>query len=75
VYSRYANEWVDWFAFYTYVTQLFEPLSGAAETYVRAQKVFASIRQVQAVWALAPAIKNRPNAIQFPQDQPWAIGL
>jgi len=22
-----------------------------------------------------PAIKNRPNAIQFPQDQPWAIGL
>jgi ABC-type multidrug transport system fused ATPase/permease subunit len=62
-------------AFYTYVTQLFEPLSGAAETYVRAQKVFASIRQVQAVWALTPAIKNRPNAVRFPQDQPWAIEL
>jgi ABC-type multidrug transport system fused ATPase/permease subunit len=62
-------------AFYTYVTQLFEPLSGAAETYVRAQKVFASIRQVQAVWALVPAIKDRPNAIGFPQNQPWAIEL
>ena len=62
-------------AFYTYVTQLFEPLSGAAETYVRAQKVFASIRQVQAVLALEPAVKTRPSAIQFPLDPPWAIEL
>lgn len=62
-------------AFYTYVTQLFEPLSGAAETYVRAQKVFASIRQVQAVLALEPAVKTRPSAIEFPLDPPWAIEL
>ena len=60
-------------AFYTYVTQLFEPLSGAAETYVRAQKAFASIRQVQAVLALEPAVKSCPSAIKFPRDQPWAI--
>jgi len=62
-------------AFYTYLTQLFEPLSGAAETYVRAQKAFASIRQVQAVLALEPAIKNCPAAIKVPQDHSWAIEL
>jgi ABC-type multidrug transport system fused ATPase/permease subunit len=60
-------------AFYTYVTQLFEPLSAAAETYVRAQKTFASIRKVQAVLALQPAIKSCPTAIGFPQKHPWAI--
>jgi len=62
-------------AFYTYVTQLFEPLSGAAETYVRAQKTFASIRKVQAVLALQPAITNSPTAIKFPQNRPWTIEL
>ena len=31
-------------AFYSFVMQLFEPLSGASELYARAQKVFASIR-------------------------------
>lgn len=62
-------------AFYTYVTQLFEPLSGAAETYVRAQRTFASIRKVQAVLALQPAIRNNPTAIRFPQTSPWTIEL
>jgi ABC-type multidrug transport system fused ATPase/permease subunit len=62
-------------AFYTYVTQLFEPLSGAAETYVRAQKTFASIRKVQAVLALQPAITNSPGAIKFPRNHPWTIEL
>lgn len=62
-------------AFYTYLTQLFEPLSGAAETYVRAQKTFASIRQVEAVLALQPAIKACPTAIRFPQNQAWTIDL
>ena len=60
-------------AFYTYVTQLFDPLSGAAETYVRAQKAFASIRQVQGVLALEPTIKNSPGAIKFRCDRPWTI--
>jgi ABC-type multidrug transport system fused ATPase/permease subunit len=62
-------------AFYTYLTQLFEPLSGAAETYVRAQKTFASIRQVETVLALQPAIKACPTAIRFPQNQAWTIEL
>jgi ABC-type multidrug transport system fused ATPase/permease subunit len=60
-------------AFYTYLTQLFEPLSGAAETYVRAQKTFASIRQVRAVLALQPAIRTCPTAIRFPENRPWKI--
>ena len=62
-------------AFYAYVTQLFEPLSGAAETYVRAQKAFASIRIVQAVLALQPTITNCPAVIKFPQKRPWTIEL
>jgi ABC-type multidrug transport system fused ATPase/permease subunit len=62
-------------AFYTYLTQLFEPLSGAAETYVRAQKTFASIRQVEVVFTLRPAIKNCPTPIRFPQNRPWIIEL
>jgi ABC-type multidrug transport system fused ATPase/permease subunit len=62
-------------AFYTYLTQLFEPLSGAAETYVRAQKTFASIRRVQAVLVLEPTIKTCPNAIKFPFDHPCAIEI
>lgn len=62
-------------AFYSYLTQLFDPLSGAAETYVRAQKTFASLRQVQAVLALEPTIKTCPSAIKFPHDDPWVIEL
>jgi len=62
-------------AFYTYLAQLFEPLSGVAETYARAQKTFASIRRVQAVLALEPTIKNCQTAIKFPQDCPWTIEL
>jgi ABC-type multidrug transport system fused ATPase/permease subunit len=62
-------------AFYTYLTQLFEPLSGAAETYVRAQKTFTSIRQLQTVIELKPAIKTDPTAVRFPEDQPWTIEI
>jgi ATP-binding cassette subfamily B protein len=45
------------------VTQLFDPLSGASELYARAQKTFASIRQVQAAFAARPAVRNSPDAI------------
>jgi ABC-type multidrug transport system fused ATPase/permease subunit len=62
-------------AFYTYLAQLFEPLSGVAETYARAQKTFASIRRVQAVLALEATINNSRTAIKFPQDRPWTIEL
>jgi ABC-type multidrug transport system fused ATPase/permease subunit len=62
-------------AFYTYLAQLFEPLSGVAETYAKAQKTFASVRRVQAVLALEPTIKNCQTAIKFPQTRPWTIEL
>jgi ABC-type multidrug transport system fused ATPase/permease subunit len=62
-------------AFYTYLAQLFEPLSGVAEIYARTQKTFASIRRVQGVLALEPTINNCRTAIKFPQDRPWTIEL
>lgn len=48
-------------AFYSFVTQLFDPLSGAAELYSKAQKTFASVRVIQSVLALQPAIADAPN--------------
>lgn len=48
-------------AFYSFVTQLFDPLSGAAEIYSRAQKTFASIRQVQAQLAVRPTVVDVPG--------------
>jgi ABC-type multidrug transport system fused ATPase/permease subunit len=50
-------------AFYSFVTQLFDPLSGAAELYAKAQKAFASIRQVQVVVAVRPSVGNPPAAM------------
>jgi ABC-type multidrug transport system fused ATPase/permease subunit len=52
-------------AFYGFVTQLFDPLSGASELYARAQKAFASIRQVQAAFALRPSVTNAAGALQI----------
>jgi len=54
-------------AFYGFVTQLFEPLSGAADLYARAQKTFASVRQVQSALALCPSVANAPGAVHFSQ--------
>jgi ABC-type multidrug transport system fused ATPase/permease subunit len=59
-------------AFYSFVTQLFDPLSGAAELYARAQRTFASIRQIQAVLALRPNITGSPVAADFPA-QHWGL--
>ena len=50
-------------AFYGFVTQLFDPLSGASELYARAQKTFASIRQVQAALSLRPTVANAVGAL------------
>jgi ABC-type bacteriocin/lantibiotic exporter with double-glycine peptidase domain len=55
-------------AFYGFVTQLFEPLSGAADLYARAQKTFASIRQLQSALALCPSIENAVAAIHLPEE-------
>jgi ABC-type multidrug transport system fused ATPase/permease subunit len=52
-------------AFYGFVTQLFDPLSGASELYARAQKTFASIRQVQAALRLSPTVTNAPSPVVF----------
>jgi ABC-type bacteriocin/lantibiotic exporter with double-glycine peptidase domain len=54
-------------AFYSLVTQLFDPLSNAADIYARAQKTFASIRQVQAVLAVRPSVTDNPAAVPFPE--------
>ena len=59
-------------AFYSFVTQLFDPLSGAAELYARAQRTFASIRQLQAVFALHPSITNSVVPVDLPKEQ-WAL--
>jgi len=59
-------------AFYSFVTQLFEPLSGAAELYARAQKTFANIRQLQSIWALRPSITESPSCVRFP-DGDWSL--
>jgi ABC-type bacteriocin/lantibiotic exporter with double-glycine peptidase domain len=50
-------------AFYGFVAQLFDPLSGASDLYARAQKIFASIRQVQSTFALRPSVTNVPGAL------------
>lgn len=53
-------------AFYSYLTQLFEPLSGAMEMYARAQRTFSSIRQVRDALALRPTIQESPHAVSLP---------
>ena len=57
-------------AFYGFVTQLFEPLSGASELYARAQKTFASIRQVQAALSLWPSVTNAAGALTLSRQHP-----
>ena len=60
-------------AFYSFVTQLFEPLSAAAELYARSQKAFASIRQVQSALRLNPRVTNAEITIRLSQDRPGQI--
>jgi len=60
-------------AFYGFVTQLFEPLSGAADLYARAQKTFASIRQVQSAFTLCPSVANATAAVHLSKEHPPQI--
>lgn len=62
-------------AFYGFVTQLFEPLSGAAELYARAHKTFASVRQIQSVLALRPKVEESCDAIELAIDHQPKIEL
>jgi len=52
-------------AFYSYVFQLFDPVTGALETYARAQRTFSSIRRLQSNSGLAP---NRDGSRLWPRD-------
>lgn len=60
-------------AFYSFVTQLFDPLSGAAELYSRTQKTLASVRQVQALLAVEPTVVNPPAAIATVLEGPAQV--
>jgi ABC-type multidrug transport system fused ATPase/permease subunit len=62
-------------AFYSYLAQLFEPLSGAMEMYARAQRTFSSIRQVRAALALRPSLKDSPHAVPLPCGTPADLEL
>jgi ABC-type bacteriocin/lantibiotic exporter with double-glycine peptidase domain len=55
-------------AFYGFVAQLFEPLSGWTELYARAQKAFASIRQVQGALALKPTVTNPSRPVTLTRE-------
>jgi ABC-type multidrug transport system fused ATPase/permease subunit len=60
-------------AFYGFVTQLFDPLSGASELYAKAQKTFASIRQVQSAFALRPGVTSAAGTLMLSGQDTAAI--
>jgi ABC-type multidrug transport system fused ATPase/permease subunit len=62
-------------AFYSLLIQLFDPLSSVTEMYSRAQRTFASIRQVRTVLELAPSVREHPNASALRQDCSYNIEL
>jgi ABC-type bacteriocin/lantibiotic exporter with double-glycine peptidase domain len=55
-------------AFYSYVFQLFDPLSGALETYARAQRTFSSIRRLQAILSLRPTVTDQNRGAEIPHS-------
>lgn len=60
-------------AFYGFVSQLFDPLSGASELYAMGQKTLASVRQVQAAFSLRPSVTNAPAPVAFSRKHSWDI--
>jgi ABC-type multidrug transport system fused ATPase/permease subunit len=60
-------------AFYSLLVQLFEPLSMAMETYSRAQRSFASIRQIQNFLDVKPTVKEHSRAKALPLDRPLHV--
>jgi ATP-binding cassette, subfamily B, bacterial len=60
-------------AFYGLITQLFDPLSGAADLYARAQKTFASVRQLTSCLELQPSVTNAAAAVCLLQEHPSQI--
>jgi ABC-type bacteriocin/lantibiotic exporter with double-glycine peptidase domain len=62
-------------AFYGFIAQLFEPLSGASEIYARAQIIFANIRKVQQVFLQRPSILNRSSAVPLSVSHGWPLEI
>src|SRR6266478_6601840 len=62
-------------AFYSLLVQLFDPLSVAMEMYSRAQRTFASIRQMQAVLGVAQAVKEHCEAKPLASDRPLHVAF
>ena len=60
-------------AFYGLVTQLFDPLTGAADLYARAQKTFASVRQLKSRLELCPSVTNAAAAVSLSREHPSQI--
>ena len=60
-------------AFYGLVTQLFDPLSGAADLYTRAHKTFASVRQLKSGLELRPSVSDAPAALCLSREHPSQI--
>jgi len=62
-------------AFYSLLVQIFDPLSTAMEMYSRAQRTFASIRQIKAVLEVVPAVKEHPHARPLVSGRPLHVAF
>lgn len=62
-------------AFYTLLVQLFDPLTSAMEMYSRAQRTFASIRQIQNSLETSASVKEHCRAKTLPEDRPLHIAF
>lgn len=54
-------------AFYTYLAELFQPLSTAVEMYSRAHRVFADVRRLRDAFEILPSVRESATAIDFPR--------
>jgi ATP-binding cassette, subfamily B, bacterial len=60
-------------AFYGFIAQLFDPLSGACDLYARAQRTFASIRQLTATFSLQTTVSTIQGAPSLSAIKPLRI--
>jgi len=60
-------------AFYGFIAQLFDPLSGACDLYARAQRAFASIRQLTGTFSLKTTVSTIRGAPSLSSTRPLDI--
>jgi ABC-type bacteriocin/lantibiotic exporter with double-glycine peptidase domain len=60
-------------AFYGFIAQLFDPLSGACDLYARAQRTFASIRQLTTTFSLRTTVSTIQGAPSLSSTRPLHI--